>query len=92
VFELLRTLKAEAPGRKRNASFAGFTEVLEDNIGLFREYDSRFYQLLGDPATEAPDIHDEMCPDPPGLSNFRSGKLCVDANGDNIVTADEAGK
>ncbi len=76
VFELLATLKAEAPGDKKNASFAGFTEVLEGNIGQFREYDSRFYQLLGDPATEASEIHDEVCPDPPGLSNFRSGKLC----------------
>jgi len=73
---------------------APLQDVINDEGDIVVPMDPRYLGfwltgLLGDPATEAPDIHDEMCPDPPGLSNFRSGKLCVDANGDKSVCVEQ---
>lgn len=60
LFDFLEALQEENM-RVGQATFSGVTDVLERRVAGFGTRDATFYEMLGDPANTAPDIHATIC-------------------------------
>lgn len=74
VYRVLQALKADAPRAAQwlvqgNADFEWLTDILRRHVSYFDREDAQFYQMLGDPALTADEIHNrtqhmDMCSGP----------------------------